>query len=201
MPIPFPEYAAIKDECCICYFGNHAELMIQLKYLRPRIEEAGPGINIHLCVKSDFADMLAGEKNILFMHNILENKKRFAYLKEILFDMNTHPIQALLEESEIKINKFKPIKTGNKKAIILSKGQPPTRSLSEEEVAKLKKSLQNKGYEVIDGNWKDAGIVAGVECSNLYEAAFNQVPTILIPTGIGTEFYHTVIEGNVLKLS
>lgn len=93
------EYAKIKDKYCICYFGPDEKIIRQLKYLRPILEKTFPTTEVYVCLRdqhvSDFED------KTLKLSSIQENKRNFAYIRELTFNMKDDPIVEFLEESEL----------------------------------------------------------------------------------------------------
>lgn len=103
MTVPFPEYAKIKNKYCLCYFGPNRDYVKQLKYVRPLMEKELPGTLIYLCCRDDFFNIFEGEDYTLPMSEIQKRKKEFAYIRELTYNMEDHPILAFLEESKINL--------------------------------------------------------------------------------------------------
>jgi len=98
----FEQYAKVKDNYCICYFGHNDEYLAQLVRVKPLIEAALPGIHIHLGCKDDKAHLLEGHSP-LKLSEIKIRRKDYAYVREMKFNGRTHPIKDLLEECGIPV--------------------------------------------------------------------------------------------------
>ena len=62
---------------------------------------------------------------------------------------------------------------------------------------------RDEGYEpMVNTDIDNAGLVMGVECQNLFEAAARGLETRLVPTGLGARLYKTMFQnGKVLELA
>ena len=203
MSTPFPKYAIVKNNYCICYFGNCNEYLIQLKYLRSIIEKELPGIKIYIGFKDGLHGLLEGESNIVPNDVLKIKKKKYAYIRELKCNMVDHPVWELLKESNISPSiPDVPLPDKTIKCVISSRGVLPTKSLSEAQISKIKSIYQAKGYAIeVDGNIDGAGCVVGVESVSLFQAAFLGIETALVPTGIGTDLYKSLFPntGSILN--
>lgn len=175
--IPFHEYIQVKNNICISYYGSSDEYLILLDIVKPFLEKKFPNLNICFHCKKE-KEKLLQEAN---------KKEKFAFVQEIKFNGKMHPVEQLLIECEIKdfiINET----ITTTKAVIITKGNYPTKPLEKHKIDFLKNRL--KGFDIeINTNIDNAGIVAGVESVELFAAAGRKIKTILIPTGIGTQLY------------
>lgn len=201
--ISMSDYAIIKNNYCICYFGYCEEYLIQLKLLRPYLERKFPGLNIFLSCKDDFFHLIDQSEKTLKLSEIKLHKSKFAYIREIQFNGHTHPVEDLMIESNIlkyHIADPKEIKTNN--FIICTKSSYPTNPLSTTQITTLKRMAYDLKLEpIIDDDIKGAGMVAGVESYSLYQAASQGIPTILVPTGIGTRLYKNMFPNSQILSS
>lgn len=193
MALTIPHYAKIKDNYCIAYFGYNNEYLIQLKLLRPIIEKELPGIKVYLACKKDSMYLLQNEERILDRETLIDTKyNQFAYVREINCDMLLHPIEELLQESDLPCG---PIHietkiTNGRKCVLLTNGILPTKSLTSEKIKSAIHFIQTKGFNVIlNEDISDADWVVGVENEKLYQSAALGKKTTLIPTGLGTNIF------------
>lgn len=93
----FEQYAKVKDKYCICYFGYNDEYLRQLRLVKPLLEGALPGVEIHLGCKDDKTHLLAG-CDPLKISEIKVRRKEYAYIRELKFNGVSHPVRDLLEE-------------------------------------------------------------------------------------------------------
>jgi hypothetical protein len=188
--IPLPEYAKIKDNYCIAYFGYSKEYLVQLRLLRPYIEEAFPGIQIYLCCKDDLTYLFKDEPRTLDKSTLMGNKKQFAYIREISYKKEIHPVEELMDESEIEI---KPISTkeGNiGSAVLLTNCCSPVKSLNHYQIKSAIQLAELKNCTIaINEPYENYDWVIGVENEQLYEAAAQGKKVTLIPTGIGENLF------------
>ena len=189
--VALTDYAKIKNHYCICYFGYSDEYLVQLRLVMPFLERAFPGLKIHLGCKDDKTHFLQGCSDVLKISELKIRKKDFAYVREIRFNGNTHPVEDLLAEARVQnvvVTTESQVKTT--KAVIFANGSYPTKSLTTIEIETLKKMAKSQGCEPeVDGSIEDAGMVMGVECAPLFEAAAKGIRTTLVPNGVGTRLY------------
>jgi hypothetical protein len=201
---PLTHYAQVKHNYCLAYFGHMKEFLVQLKALKPIIENQFKGIKLFLACRDDFMPSLTGISNVVKQSEIGKIKTQFAYIRELTTDLIKHPVLELLLESKIEIpsNAFPVCRTGNKCVIITKGNCPPTSPLTQIQIQKAIALAASKGYEaMIDKEIEDASWVIGVESDNLYQAGIWGAKTSLIPTGIGTELYKKMFPaGTILCL-
>jgi ketopantoate reductase len=100
MPIiSLPQYAKIKNNYCICYFGNKVEYISQLKILRPHLNQHFPGLDIYLSCKDEHFHILEKSKNILKYSDMPGQKENFAHIKELVEDKDINPIKEFFVEA------------------------------------------------------------------------------------------------------
>lgn len=204
MPLPLPQYAKVKDNYCIAYFGNNKEHLIQLKLLRPYMESTFPGVKVYLSCREDSVYLFKGEERIITREELKESKHLFGYVRELLCDMQSNPVEEFMNESEIPIMPIhanQPL--NNKKCVLLTNGIAPVRSLDGNQIKLAISHIQNKGYQLeINGKIDDAGWVVGVENEQFYLAATTGRAVTLIPTGFGENLFKKLFpSGQILKLS
>ena len=197
MPIPFSLYSSIKNNYIFNYRGNNTEYLIQLKLLRKQLKQQFPEIPFYISTDQKYEYLLHDESNILF-----DLDKNCGYVRNILCDMITHPIFALMEESnlEIKTCDKEMINNDSNLCVVLTHGLAPTASLDKLEIQKIVQKYHNLGYEIeINKFWKEAKIVVGVENEVFFHAASLGIRTSLVATGLGTTLYKKMfpITGNL----
>jgi len=161
--IGFADYANVKDNYCICYFGYSDEYLVQLRLIKPLLEKRFPGLNICFGCKDDKKHLLEGCGPILEVSKIKVSKKGFAHIRELRCNNKTHPVEDLLDECGIQhhvVAKNKPRLTN--KCVIITKGTYPTKNLESHEVQSLKLAAKEQNFDVdVDGDVSDAGLVMG----------------------------------------
>ena len=191
LAIHLTHYAKIKDRYCIAYLGNCNEYILQLKHLRPYFENEFPGIKVSLCFKDDLLHLVEGESNIIPYSKIKEQKRQFAYIREILCNMQEHPIEAFVVESEIEIPPCL-CKWRNTSATcgIYPKGTLPTKSMSDSQVEKAKKfAAQQNLTPVVNASPTEVGWAIGVENEQLFKAGMNGSEVTLVNNGLGSNLF------------
>ena len=165
---------------------------MQLKLLKPVLEQHFPGLNICLGCKDDKAHLLRDSGHVLLLSQIKMERRSYGYIREICFNSQTHPVEDLLVESGIKeLNLDFPRKARtNNLCVIITEGAYPTKPLNPPETERLEQMAINQGFEVrFNVDVFGASLVMGVESVGLFEAAANGVATKLMPTGLGTRLY------------
>ena len=203
--IELTKYAKIKDKYCICYFGNSDEYLVQLDILKSFIEKKFNGINVFIGCKDDKTFIFENKDYIVKMSDLKDNRLNFGYIREIKFNGTTHPIEDLVNESELSDIAV----AGNvlnyvsDKCVIISQAYYPTVSLTSAKVELLKKIAVQLGFNniVIDEDITNSGLVMGVESFGLFQAAKNGIQTKLYPSGLGTNLYKSMFpNGEILKI-
>jgi len=198
-----PHYAKIKDNYCVAYYGNSKEYLTQLKLLRPIMEKQLPGIKVFIACRNDSIYLLKNEERILSKEELQTKKTDFAYIRELTCDMESHPIENFMKESNLPCGPIHtPVVDPIRHCVLLTNGILPTKTLSASQIQKAIQYIQNKGFNPeINGSIETAGWVVGVENEHLFNAAANGKRTTLIPTGLGTELFKSMFpNGELLTL-
>lgn len=200
MPI-VPYYAQVKDKYCIAYFGHCNECIVQLKLLRPQLETQFPGVHIYLACRDEALYLLAGQERILGQSRL--RKEEFGYVRELLNDMQSNPVEAFLEESGVRISPIKSEPPTSGPAIILTHAVLPNQPLTPAQVVAATNHVRKKGSSLAVGDkWQSAAWVLGPENAELYEAAAAGRKVTLIPTGFGEKLFVKMFpRGEILRLS
>jgi len=167
------------------------------------MEAAFLGVKVYLSCREDSAYLLKGEERIITREELKENKHLFGYIRELLCDMQSHPVEEFMNESDIRYGPIRveqPLK--NKKCVLLTNGVTPVGSLTGNQIKLAISHIQNKGYQPeINGTTEDAGWVVGVENEQFYNAAAIGRAVTLIPTGFGENMFKKLFpSGQILKL-
>ena len=188
--IPLPEYVKIKDNYCIAYFGFSKEYLVQLRLLRPCMEAAFPGIQIYLCSRDDLTYLFKDEPRTLNKSTLMDNKKQFAYIREISYKNTIHPVEELMDESEIKIPPISTEEGNIGSAVLLTNCCAPVRSLNHYQIKSAIELAELKNCTIaINEPYANYDWVIGVENEQIYEAAAEGKKVTLIPTGIGENLF------------
>jgi hypothetical protein len=193
--IAFEDYVKIKNNYCICYFGPCNEYLVLLELLRPKIEASFPGMNFYIGCKDSCLPFLSNRNKILPISELKVRKKEFAHIKELQYNNQGHPIQNILEESEIENIVLGSLNFGdrNNKAIIVSENTYPTNPMNSRQITTATRIAESRGFYVeISNDWRNAGLVIGVESEAVIRSAHAGVATILSDTGVGTNFYKKI---------
>ena len=190
--LEFTKYSKIKDFVCISYFGQNDEYLIQLKIIKPIIEEKYKGLKILIALKDEKVDIFKDENYIIKRSELRNKMFDFGYFIEIKFNGKNHPIEDFLKKIGIEniIVKVDPICETTKRCVIVTKGNYPTINIDDKIIKLLKNVAMSDGYEtVVDSDTTNADLVMGVESYELFEAASRGIKTRLYPTGLGTNLY------------
>jgi hypothetical protein len=208
--IGFEQYAQIKNNYCLCYFGYSDEYLVQLRLIKPTLEQRFPGLTICLGCKDDKIHLLKDSGPLLAISKIKSNRKNYAYIREIRFNGKTHPIENLLTETPFLVEKT--AKNGvftaktadfrlNNRCVIITHGAHPTQPLKPSQTKDLERLAKSQGFEPeVNTDVSNASLVMGVESVGLFEAAAQGIPTKLVPTGLGTRLYRCMFpKGEIFK--
>jgi hypothetical protein len=189
--IKFSQYAKIKNNYCLCYFGHSDEYLVQLRLLKPVLESHFADLNLCFGCKDDKSHLLHGCEPILKVSEIKMKRHNFAHIRELRFN-STHPIEDLLVESGVTnfaIRNSVIPKTTNL-CVIVKDGAYPTKPIERDLLKRLKSWVSSQGYHLEVGHdITNASWVVGVESVPLFEAAAKGIRTTLVPTGVGTRLY------------
>jgi hypothetical protein len=98
--IPFEKYARIKDNYCIGYFGFSNQLLLQLRDVRPFLEQTFQGLNIYIACRDESSHLLTGDDRIVKKSELRSKREEFGQFSELAFDGVNHPIIKMLKEIE-----------------------------------------------------------------------------------------------------
>lgn len=197
MPIPLPQYAKIKDNYCIAYFGNNKEHLVQLKLLRPYMENTFPGVKVYLACREDSIYLLKNEERIITREELKESKNLFGYVRELLCDMQSNPVEEFMNESGITYGPLREQQISeNRNCVLLTNGIQPVSSLTGNQIKAAIEYIRSTGVEpVLNEKENHYGWYVGVECEQLYEAAAEGKQITLIPTGFGENMFKKMFPG------
>ena len=169
------------------------EYLLILSYLRPAIEAELPGIQIYLHGKDELlppGERILGESADL---------TQVAYVRKLECDFKNHPVELLLNESNIQLTYWTPPQRRfGDGCFLCPEGIMPTKSLTSRQIELAKCQI---GPVNVANNFKNAGWVVGVEGPILFQAAMLGIRTTLIPTGLGTSFYKKLFPtGEIMSL-
>lgn len=189
--LEFRKYCKIKDNYCLCYFGQNDDYLIQIYLLKKIIEKKYNKIKIFIGCRDEKIKLFENKDFILKFSDLKERRLDFAHIREIKFDGKKHPIISFIDECNLDVELDVELKKEHSDiCLITTKGAYPTVSLNQTQISKIKNFAISQGYSpVIDGDVKQAGLVIGVENYDIFYAAYKGIRTKLVPTGIGTELY------------
>lgn len=194
--IPLPEYAKIKDNYCVAYLGHSKEYIVQLKLARPFIERELQGTKVFICCRDEYMYLLDGQERTLPRGELQQRRSGFAYVRELLCDMRSNPVEQLLQESDIPYGEVASPSYGPNDAQtcrVFHFAQAPTRSLDGEELKRLmsyaERRLQGRGRVENGGRCAPGEWVLGVECEATWDAASKGQPVTLVRTGFGENMF------------
>lgn len=167
------------------------------------MEKQLPGIKVFIACKNDSMYLLRDEERILSGDDLRAKKADFAYIRELICDMESHPIENLMKESNLPCGPLEvPVIDLTRHCVLLTNGIFPTKTLSGDQIQKAIQHIQKNGYEPeINGSIESAGWVVGVENEQLFQAAAAGKKTTLIPTGLGTRLFKEMFpKGELLTL-
>jgi hypothetical protein len=101
--IPFDKYAQVKDNYCVGYFGPELSYVLEIARAIPALEEAFPGVRIHLSCRDEFAPKV-GVRAVPVSH-LKARKGEFAYIRDLRHDGKMTPARILLHECGISTHK------------------------------------------------------------------------------------------------
>ena len=189
--IKLSQYAKVKNNYCLCYFGHSDEFLVQLRLLKPVIERRFPGLNLYFGCKDDKHHLLEGCDPILKVSEIKVKRHNFAHIRELKLT-ETHPVENLLVESGITnfVIRDTVLPQETDLCVIIKDGSHPTMPIERNNLNHLKARIESQGYRAeVRKDIKNAGWVVGVESVQLFEAAAQGIRTTLVPTGVGTRLY------------
>lgn len=149
--IGLTEYALIKNNYCLCYFGAANEYLVQLRLLRPFLQKRFPGLNLYLSCKDESMAFLENEDRVVPLSRLKIERPSFAHVRELVFNGKDHPVEMLLKESGIAEYQVPIPKTPdctNGCAVIVH-GSFPTVSLNLEQIQFAKRYARNFGWTPI----------------------------------------------------
>lgn len=164
------------------------------------MEATFPGIKVYLAHREDSAYLLKGEDRIIGREELKNNKHMFAYIRELVCDMQSHPVEEFMKESDIPCGPILKKQTADPQGcILLTNGVSPVRSLSARQIELAIQHIKrlNGGVDPWINISPDAGQgwIVGVENQTFYEAAAAGKQVTLIPTGFGENLFKKMFPG------
>lgn len=162
-----------------------------------------PGIKVFIACRSEAKYLLKGEERILSQEELQVKKAEFAYVRELSCNMESHPIEDLMKESNLPCGPIPvPEIDRSNRCVLLTNGILPTKTLSSNQIQEAIKHIQKSGENPeINGSIDSAGWVVGVENEQLFQAAAAGKKVTLIPTGFGTTLFKEMFpKGELLSL-
>ncbi len=190
--IKFQDYARIKNNYCLCYFGQCNEYLILLELLRHRIEEQFPGMNFYISCKDEVKDVFTTNEKIFSISELRLHKNNFAHIKELKYEDGKHPIRNILETSDVTnfLLRSNFEESNTTKAVIVTHNTYPTNPMTQKQIDLAKNIALSRGFEPeVSEDWSNSGLVIGVESTSLIRAAYSGIPSVLVDNGVGGDFY------------
>ena len=167
------------------------------------MESTFPGVQVFISCRDEYMYLLKGQERIISRTDLKENKKKFAYIREIYCDLLQHPVEAFMKESEIPIQTNCHL-TVQKPAscVIITACNPPVKTLNGNQISQLIKMCRDRRMEPTFNQAIDHfDLVIGVESEDLYEAGALGKQVVLIPTGFGENLFKSMFPwAEILKL-
>jgi hypothetical protein len=200
--LPLKDYIKIKDNYCITYFGSAKDFLMQLRLLRPSMEATFPGVQVYICCKDEYTYIFENDPRILSKTELFDNKKNFAYIRELGYRNDENPIEKFMAESGITIPVICRNSKKNTPAVLLPNGSFPNRNLSYKQIQAVTDYVRSQGCELsINKPYESFDWIISVENEYLYKAAASGKRVTLIPTGIGENIFKSMFpDGEILKL-
>lgn len=165
------------------------------------MEKTFPGVQVFLSCRDEYMYLLEGQERIISRTSLKENKKNFAYIREIFCDLLQHPVEAFMKESDIPILTELSCKLSQPSScVLITKCSPPVKTLSGTQINKILKQY-NHLNPAMNQPINDFDLVIGVESDELYEAGAQGKMISLIPTGFGKNLFKSMFPwGEILNI-
>lgn len=170
--------------------------------LRPYMESKYKGIQIYLACKDDSYYLLQDEPRCVKKSEY--KKDDFCYVRNIMTNLNIHPILEILQESDIEIPTLSCINENvSNKIYLYTDGFIPTKSLDQDQIKKIITKIESYGKKCIV-NEKHDGIssIFSVENEFLVSSAINGLNCTLIDNGYSMNLYRKLFAKiNVISMN
>lgn len=173
-----PNYQKIYKNYCISYFGDNFIYPIILSNLRSEIEKTYNNLNIFYCYKGIIYEKFKNKKNVINKIFAEENRNNFGHNYEIKENFLFSDLEELLNFEKLKL-KIENKKINSSKCLLIKENK--INKLKFTDIIKIKSKLEKKGYNVVEKveNIQEIGCVAGIECPEIFSAAFYGIPTYI----------------------
>lgn len=164
------------------------------------MEKTFPGVVVFIACRDDCLYLLKDEPRILSKTQLKDSKNMFGYVRELLCDMQTHPVEEFMKESEIPCGPVVRANHTNGHTVLLTNGTIPVKSLNANQIKAAIDYVRSQGQEpILNEDVSNAGWVIGVECEQLYIAASAGKKITLIPTGFGENLFKNMFPDSEIK--
>lgn len=149
------------------------------------MENTYPGVKVYLSCRDEYMYLLNGQERIISRTELKENKKSFAYIREIFCDLLQHPVESFMKESDIPITTEINVSIQNPSSCVLvTQCNPPVKTLTGSQINNILNHFKHLN-PAINKPIDEFDLVVGVESEELYEAGAKGKRICLIPTGFG----------------
>lgn len=188
---PYLIYVNTKNKLCISYHGIIGEFILQLLFIKPKIQEKYPEFDLYISCKDEIFERLKTLDNKLIPMSDIE-KKQFINFYNINHNHFCHPIEKFIDENHLELNNIKRNSniSLNKKCVITTTALAPFKGLSPEQVEKAINLAKSKGLEILmNEEVENPAWVIGCENELFYKKAIAGSNVILIQTNKGNNVF------------
>lgn len=167
------------------------------------MEQTFPGVQVYIACREDSTYVLRGEERILTKNELKDSRHLFGYVRELLCDMQSNPVEEFMKESDIPCGPVKETPRGSSgRCVLVTNGVLPVKSLTGDQIKAAIQYIRGQGCEPdLNDTIDNAAWVVGVESESLYQAAANGLRVTLIPTGFGKNLFKKMFPtGQILEL-
>ena len=185
MYIPLKQFVASRNKYCFAYFGKSNDYILLLKTLRPFMESAFKGTQIHIACSDESYYLLQDEPRVARKSSF--EKSDYCYVNNLNCDFHSHPVEIIMSESRLEIPAIRrsPRYQGNT-VYLYTNGMLPTKSLSDKQTESIVGRYKSVGKVcVVDQKHDGTSPICSVESEILVSCALAGIDCTLAETGTG----------------
>ena len=179
-------FIRVRNKYCCCSFGNNNDHVLMLKHIRPHVEMALPGLQMHIACRDESFYLLQDEPRVTPKSGF--DRNNYSFVREIRPDASCHPIQRLLEESQIPAPVLRSsVSHPTEKVYLSTHALYPCRPVSDRDRDSIAKRISDEGRRIcLDEAYDGFSSVVATEGELLMMGCLAGADCTLIETGVGT---------------
>lgn len=178
-------FIRVRNKYCCCSFGNNNDYILMLKHIRPYVEASLPGLQMHIACRDESFYLLQDEPRVTPKSGF--DKNNYSFVREVRPDASAHPIQKMLDESQIPIPTIRSSSSHPTHKVYVSiQSLYPCRPVPDRKRESIVREIESSGRRCcMDEPYDGVSSVVATEGELLMAACLAGADCALLDTGVG----------------